>query len=305
MDRFRELTTFCAVAEAGAFNAAARQLNMSPPAVTRQVSALEQRIEAKLFTRTTRSVRLTEAGERFFIDAQRVLADLQQAEAVAAGAHQMPRGELRVTAPILFGQQYIMPIVRDFLDQHPGVTISTMFVDRIVHLVEEGVDLALRIGQLDDSSLYAVRTGSVRRVVVASPRYVEQFGFPPEPAGLVDHRIVSISNLAGSGEWQFVAGGKTTQVRTSPRLTVNSITAGIDAAVSGWGITRVLSYQVASAIENGLLVEILSPFEDREIPVQIVYPDGPRAPAKIRAFAQFATATLRNMSSRLYGNAGR
>ena len=293
MDRFRELSVFVAVAEEGAFNAAARRLNLSPPAVTRLVSALEARIGARLFTRTTRRVAPTEAGKRLLADAGRILAELGEAEASAAGAHQTPRGVLRVTAPVLFGQRHIAPILRDFLDAYPEVSATTLFVDRVVDLIDEGLDVALRIGDLPDSSLSAVRVGAVRRVTVAAPDYVAAHGVPATPDDLAGHRIVNPLTLHEATRWSFVAGGRTRTVRLAPRLAVNTMAAAIEAATAGWGVTRALSYQVADALADGALVEILGDWEDRRMPVHLVHSEGRRAAAKIRAFIDLAARRLR------------
>ena len=294
MDRFRELTTFVAVADTGAFNAAARQMNLSPPAVTRLVTALEGRIGARLFTRTTRHVALTEAGRRLLADATRILAELEEAEASAAGAHQSPRGELRVTAPVMFGQRHIAPILRDYLDAFPDVSANVLFVDRIVDLIDEGLDVAVRIGELPDSTLSATRVGAVRRVTVASPGYLTARGTPAEPEDLIRHRIVQPIGLLRGPEWVFVAGGETRTVRLTPRLTVNTVAAALDAVRAGWGITHLLSYQAAAELAAGELVEVLRGFEDREMPVHLVHSEGRRAAAKVRTFIDFASARLRS-----------
>ncbi len=294
MDRFRELSTFVAVAEAGAFNAAARRLNLSPPAVTRLVTGLEGRIGARLFTRTTRHVALTEAGNRLLADAVRILAEVEEAEASAAGAHQSPRGTLRVTAPVLFGQRHISPILRDYLDTYPDVVASVLLVDRIVDLIDEGLDVAVRIGDLPDSSLSATRVGSVRRVTVASPAYLAEHGVPETPEALRGHRIVNPIGLVQRPEWVFVAGGETRLARFAPRLAVNTIAAALDAAIAGWGITNVLSYQVAAELADGRLVEVLDEFEDRRMPVHLLHSEGRRAAAKVRTFIDFAARCLRH-----------
>ena len=299
MDRFRELSTFVAVAENGAFNAAARRLNLSPPAVTRLVTALEARIGARLFTRTTRQVALTEAGERLLADATRILAELAEAEASAAGAHQSPRGTLRVTAPVMFGQRHIAPILCGYLDAYPDVAATVLFVDRIVDLIDEGLDVAIRIGELPDSSLTATRVGAVRRVTVASPDYLADQGVPETPESLADHRIINPVGLIQRPEWVFSAGGDTRAVRLAPRLTVNTIAAAVDAAMAGWGITNVLSYQVAGELADGRLVEILGSFEDRRMPVHLMHSEGRRAAAKVRTFIDFAAQRLRHESDLL------
>jgi DNA-binding transcriptional LysR family regulator len=299
MDRFRELTTFVAVAEEGAFNAAARRLNASPPAVTRLVTALEARLGVRLFTRTTRQVALTEAGARLRADAARILAELEAAEASAAGAHEAPQGVLRITAPVLFGQRFIAPILRDYLDAHPKVTAEALFVDRIIDLIGEGLDVAVRIGALPDSSLSATRVGAVRRVTVAAPGYLTQHGTPKVPGDLAGHRIIFPSSSGGALALEYVAGQSRQNVRLEPALSVNTMEAAIDAAVAGWGVTRVLSYQVGGEIASGALTEVLGDSDDREMPIHLVHSEGRRAAAKIRAFIDLAAGRLRAEAGRL------
>ncbi len=299
MDRFRELSTFVAVAETGAFNAAARQLGMSPPAATRLVTALETRLEARLFTRTTRRVALTETGARLLEDARRILAELEEAETAAGGATLLPRGHLRLTAPVIFGQRILAPILRDYLDAFPAVTAAALFVDRNVNLLDEGLDVALRIGPLPDSTLSARRVGSVRRVLVAAPAYLERQGAPASPDGLKQHRVIFPSSVSDVPSWSFLAGGRQRSVRLSPALTVNSLEAAIEAARAGWGVTRVLSYQVADALGTGDLVELLGAFEDRALPVHLLHAEGRRPEAKIRSFVDFAAERLRAQEDRL------
>ncbi len=293
MDRFRELSTFVAVAEEGAFNAAARRLNLSASVVTRLVNALEERIGARLFTRTTRHVALTEAGDTLFAEAGRILDDLDEVEAASAGAHQVPRGLLRVTAPVLFGQRYLGPVIHDYLDAYPQVAVSAVFLDRLVHMVDEGFDCALRIGSLSDSSSFAIRVAFVRHVTVAAPRYLAKRGTPRQPEDLAGHRIISAGGLHGPREWSFHSGNNIRAARIASRLTVNTITAGVDAAIAGWGVSRVLSYHAADALARGELVEILPEWEDRQMPVQLVHSEGRRAAAKTRAFVDFAAERLR------------
>ena len=242
MDRFRELSTFVAVADEGAFNAAARRLHMSPPAVTRLVTALEARLQVQLFTRTTRQVALTEAGARLRVDAVRILAELEEAEASAAGDHDAPRGELRVTAPVIFGRRFIAPILLEYLDAYPAVRARALFVDRIVNLIDEGLDVALRIGELPESSLSATRVGSVRRVTVAAPRYLARSARLRAPEDLRDHRIIFPTGLGTAPNWEFISGGERRSVGFEPSLVVNTMDAAIESALAGWGLTRVLSY---------------------------------------------------------------
>lgn len=293
MNQFRELSAFVAVAEEEAFNGAARRLQVAPSGVTRLINAMEARIGARLFTRTTRRVSLTDAGRRLYGEAGRILDELEEAEALAAGAHQMPRGTLRLTAPVLFGQRYLMPIVRDFLEAYPDVTVSAMFLDRVVHILDEGFDVALRIGRLEDTSLYATRVGHARRVVVASPGYLAAHGTPEAPGDLADHRIIQPGGLFRREEWAFKAGGKPVIATLEPRLSVNTMTAAIDAAIAGWGLTRTLSYQVADAVADGRLVEVLAQWEAEEMPISLLYPEGRQAAAKIRVFVEFAAERLR------------
>jgi DNA-binding transcriptional LysR family regulator len=299
MDRFRELATFLAVAEEGAFNAAARRLRASPPAVTRQVTALEERLGVQLLSRTTRQVSLTEAGRRLRDDAARILDALEEAEAAAVGEQAVPSGELSLTAPVMFGRRFVAPILRDYLDAHPAVTARALFIDRNVSLQDEGLDVALRIGPLADSSMTALRVGTLRRVVVAAPTYLKRRGRPRTPDELRGHRIVFPTGVAEVPTWIFTKGSRRRTLRLAPALRIDSIEATIDAALAGWGITRVLSYQVADEIAAGKLVEILADFEDGSIPVQLLHAEGRHATAKLRSFLDFAAGRLRGEADRM------
>lgn len=292
MDRWQAMKVFVKVGEAESFAGAARQLHMSPPAVTRVVSALEEVIGARLLTRTTRSVRLTEAGERYLADCQRLLAELAEAEASAAGSYGRPTGTLTVTAPAMFGSLFILPLMTEFLDLYPEVIGRSHFVDRIVNLVDEGIDIAIRIGHLPDSGFAATRVGAVRRVVCGSPAYFEKHGIPITSADLGSHRIIAATSAWASLEWHFGTRQKTT-ARINPRLSCSTNEAAILAAVQGWGLTRVLSYQVAAQLEAGTLQTVLSDQEEEPLPVHIVHPDGRYASAKVRSFVDFAVTRLR------------
>jgi DNA-binding transcriptional LysR family regulator len=296
MDRFTELDTFVAVAESGGFNAAARRLNRSPPSVTRIVAGLEARIGTRLFLRTTRRVALTEAGRRLFQDAGRLLDDLDRAEAAASGAHEEPKGVLSVTAPVIFGRRYVAPIIRDFVDRYPEVSSRALFLDRNVDLIEEGLDVAVRIGELPSSSLTALRVGEVRRILIASPAYLKRHGKPDDLDDLQRHRLAAPSSVTEANSWVFEGGGKRRSLEISPTFVANSIDASIDAALDGWAITRVLSYQVADELKSGRLVELLGSFEDRLMPIHLVHAEGPLRAAKIRAFVDHAARQLRNES---------
>jgi DNA-binding transcriptional LysR family regulator len=293
MDRFRELTAFVAVVDAGAFNEAARQLALSPSVVTRLISELEVRLDVRLLTRTTRKIALTDVGQQVYQDSLRILSGLQDLEATATGAQQTPQGLLRVTAPVLFGQRHILPILRDFLDEFPDVTASTVFVDRLVDLIDEGMDVAVRIGALPSSTLIATKVGNVRHIVVAAPDYLNRIGCPQSPENLHDHQIISSTRLAENSEWVFQSLGKTIKIQPQPRLQVNTVWAAVESAIAGWGITRALSYQVADELASGSLVEILQPFENREIPIHLLHHEGHLSSAKTRSFITYAASRLR------------
>jgi DNA-binding transcriptional LysR family regulator len=292
MDRWQAMRVFVKVAETGGFAEAARRLYMSPPAVTRAVAALEETIGARLLIRTTRSVKLTDAGQRYLADCQRILADLADAEAAAAGSYATPSGTLVITAPVLFGQMHVMPIVMDYLSQHPAVTVQTLFLDRVTNLIEEGMDVAIRIGRLPDSELNAIRVGTMRRVVCASPAYLAAHGEPLTPAELADHSVIANVSAWPSLEWRFGRERKTS-VGIHPRLICNLNEATISAALEGWGLARVLSYQVDDAVKDGRLRILLAEFEEEPLPVHVVHAGGHGPSAKIRSFVDFAVEQLK------------
>jgi DNA-binding transcriptional LysR family regulator len=292
MDRWQAMRVFVKVTESGSFAEAARALYMSPPAVTRTIAALEDLIGTRLLVRTTRSVKLTEAGTRYCDDCRRILAETAEAEAAAAGSYATPTGLLTVSAPVLFGQIHVLPILTEFLARHPAVTGRTLFVDRIVNIIEEGVDVAVRIAHLPDSGYSAIRVGSVRRVICAAPAYLEQHGTPRHPADLADHVVIASTSAWGSPEWHFGPDGGT-RVAVHPRLTCNTNQAALSAAIGGMGLTRLVSYQAGPALAEGTLRAVLTEHEEPPLPVHIIHPDGRRASAKVRAFADLATERLR------------
>lgn len=292
MDRWQAMRVFVKVAETGGFAEAARRLYMSPPAATRAVAALEETIGARLLIRTTRSVKLTDAGQRYLADCQRILSDLADAEAAAAGSYATPSGTLVVTAPVLFGQMHVLPIVMDYLSQHPAVTAQTLFLDRVTNLIEEGMDVAIRIGHLADSELNAIRVGTVRRVVCASPAYLAAHGEPMAPAELAGHRIIANVSAWPSLEWRFGRERKTS-VSVHPQLVCNLNEATISAAIEGWGLARVLSYQIDAAVRDGRLRVVLADFEEGPLPVHVVHAGGHGPSAKIRSFVDFAVEQLK------------
>jgi DNA-binding transcriptional LysR family regulator len=293
MDRFHSIQVFVKVADCEGFAAAARDLTMSPPAVTRAIAMLEDRLGTRLFVRTTRSVRLTESGERFLQDARRILLELEEAEEAAVGSHAAPRGGLRITAPVLFGRMFVTPILGDFLDLYPLVNARTLFVDRVVNLMDEGLDVAIRIGDLPDSSLIAVRAGTVRRVMFASPEYVKEHGMPQRPEDLSKHRLIQSLAMGASSEWPFQENGKPFSIRAEPRLRMNTNDAVIELAVRGWGLSRLLSYQIAPDLAEGRLQTVLDEFELPPLPIHVVHQEGRMVSAKVRAFVDYMAERLR------------
>lgn len=293
MDRLQAMSVFVAVAEEGGFAAAARRLSMSPPSVTRSVASLEERIGTRLLHRTTRHIRLTEAGHRYFEDCRRILSEIEEAEQIAAGFHSEPKGQLSLTASVLFGRMHVAPILLDFLNRYPQVSARTLFVDRVVNLMEEGVDIAIRIAHLPDSGLTALRVGSVRRVVCAAPQYLREHGVPETPSDLARHRIIGFEGVSSGSEWPFPDGHSQKQVAVSPHLVTNTAELAIDAALAGHGITRVLSYMIAQYIAAGRLQIILEDFEPAPVPIHIVHHEGRQTSARVRAFVDFAADRLR------------
>lgn len=294
MNRLHSMTVFVAVAETGSFAAASRRLGMSPPAVTRAVAALEERLGVKLFNRTTRLVRATEAGQRYLEDARRIIGEVNDADEAAAGIHAAPRGHLAITAPVLFGSMFVLPVIVDYLRRYPAMAVSALFVDRVVNLLEEGLDVGIRIGALPDSIMKALKVGRVRRVLCASPGYLKKHGTPDKLAALSAHAIIAASGISPTNEWKFRQGDKALAVRVKPRLTVNSNDAAIEAARQGFGITRLLSYQIAHHVAAGRLKIILSDFEPAPLPIHVLHRDGRQASAKIRAFVDLIADKLRN-----------
>lgn len=266
---------------------------MSPPSVTRTISTLEEHLGTPLFARTTRSVRLTEAGTRFLEDSRRILMDLAEAEEAAIGAHAAPRGELHVTAPVLFGGMFVTPILGDFMDDHPLVTARTLFVDRVVNLIDEGLEVAIRIGELPDSSLIAIRVGTVRRVVFAAPDYLQRHGEPARPEDLGDHRLIDAAPQGVPSNWVFQESGVASTVKLAPRLRINTNDAVRDQVARGWGISRLLSYQIAPQLADGTLRTLLEDFEPPPLPIHVIHQEGRLVSAKIRAFVDYMVDRLR------------
>ncbi|MGR9087191.1 MAG: LysR family transcriptional regulator [Gammaproteobacteria bacterium] len=291
MDRLHSMSVFLAVAEEESFAAGARRLGMSPPAVTRAIAALEERLGVKLLNRTTRYVRVTDAGSRYLDDCRRIICEADEADEAAAGINAEPRGHLAVTAPVMFGRIFVIPGILDYLQRYPEMEVSAVFLDRVVNLLEEGFDVGVRIGELPDSSMRAVRVGQVRRVLCASPGYMAKNGMPLNPSELIHHNIIASSTISPVVDWKFA---RDISIRVKPRLTVTSNDAAIEAALAGMGITRLLSYQIESHLTDGRLQTLLTEFEPSPLPIHLVHREGRYASAKVRSFVDLMITKLRS-----------
>jgi DNA-binding transcriptional LysR family regulator len=292
LDQLAAMRVFVAVADAGSLSAAGRRLGMPLSTVSRHLKALEDELETRLITRTTRRLTLTGPGRTYAATCRQVLDELDDAARSLAGERAEPRGELMLTAPVLFGRLYVLPVVTAFLSANKEVSARLLLVDRIVDLVEEGLDIGVRIGNLPDSSLRATRLGSIRYVACASPGYLADRGEPAAPSELGRHDCISFNTISHPERWGF-GGEKERRVTVSPRLIVNTAEAAIDAAKSGLGITRVLSYQAESALADGSLRQILKEFEPEPIPVNLVHREDRLPQAKVESFIAFAAPRLR------------
>ncbi|WP_394780181.1 LysR family transcriptional regulator, partial [Undibacterium sp.] len=267
------MSVFVAVAEEESFAGGARRLAMSPPAVTRAIAILEERLGVKLLNRTTRYVRATDAGLRYLESARRLIADADEADDAVAGINAEPRGSLAVTAPALFGRMFVTPSIVAYLRAYPDMAVSAVFLDRIVNLLEEGMDVGVRIGELPDSSMRAIKVGHVRRVVCATPEYLQQYGTPATPQDLGRHAVIAATGVSPSTEWRFgigkeggKSGGNASTVKVVPRLTATSNDTALGAALEGFGLTRLMSYQVAPHLASGRLVTVLQEHEQARLP---------------------------------------
>jgi DNA-binding transcriptional LysR family regulator len=292
MDQLHLMNVFVAVAEEQGFAAASRRLNMSPPAVTRAVAALENDLGVILLTRTTRYVRTTDAGYRYLEDARRILQDVALANEAAIGVNAEPKGHLSITAPVLFGQRYVIPGVVDYLQRYPATQVETVLLDRVVNLLEEGFDVGIRIGKLPDSSMRAIKVGSVRVLLVASASYLNKFGIPQSLGDLKNHTLISSNSGSMSNDWNFEINGKKSPFHIQPRLKVTTNQAAINAALENFGITRVISYQVADELTKGHLKIVLESFELPKIPIHIVHREGRLSSSKVRSFIDLMAKRL-------------
>lgn len=293
MDRFHLINVFVAVVDCQGLAGAARKLSLSPPAVTRAVNELETHLGLRLLTRTTRTVRVTDAGERYVQDCRRILAEMREADESVSGMHSSPRGRLTVTAPVLFGGLFVTPVVTEYLSRYPEVSASCLFLDRVVNLLDEGVDVAVRIGELPDSSMQAIRVGQVRRVICASPDYLARQGIPTAPDDLQDHTIISASSVTPNPEWKLMDQGQPRSIRLQARMITTTNDSAVHAALTGFGVTRLLSYQVAEHLRSGRLKTVLPDFEPAALPIHVVHREGRQAPQRVRAFLDLAIERLR------------
>ncbi|APW43619.1 LysR family transcriptional regulator [Rhodoferax saidenbachensis] len=293
MDHFHLVSVFVAVVDAQGFAGAARKLGMSPPAVTRAINALERHLGLHLLTRTTRTVRVTDAGARYAQDCRRILAELREADESVSGLHAAPRGRLTITAPVLFGGMYVTPVVTEYLTRYPQVTATCLFLDRVVNLVDEGVDVAVRIGALPDSTLQAIQVGQVRRVICAAPGYLAEHGSPASPDDLHRHTIISANDITPHPEWRLRKDGVPHSVRLQARMTTTTNDSAIAAAVHGFGVAQLMSYQVAEHLRAGRLRTVLTAFEPEALPIHVLHREGRHAPQRVRAFLDLAIAQLR------------
>jgi DNA-binding transcriptional LysR family regulator len=290
VDRLESMSVFVAVVAAGSFSAASRQLRMPLPTVSRKVAEIESHLNAKLLVRSTRKLVLTEAGQAYVEDCRRILEAVTEAERDASGQYNAPQGELSITAPIVFGRLHVVPVVTDFLRAYARVDARLLLIDRPLSLIEDRLDLAVRVGPLPDSRLVASKVGQIRRVVCASPGYLEERGTPKTPQDLLKHECVTFAGLADAGSWTF---RDHEVVRVRSRLTTSTAEAAIDATLAGIGLTCTLSYQIAESVKAGRLVVVLRKFEPAPLPVSLLYVHASRITAKLRAFVDFAAPRLR------------
>jgi len=280
-------------ADAGSLSAASRRLGRPLTTVSRRISALEAHLGTRLLNRSSRRLTLTDAGRAYVAACKRILDDVKDAERAAIGEYSAPRGELTITAPIVFGRLHVLPVVAEFLKAYPEIDIRMVLADRVVNLFEDRIDLAVRIGELPDSGLVATRVGAIRRVVCASPAYFSLRGTPRRPGELGAHDCVTFEGLMVPEAWTFAIGRSLASVPIHSRLVVNTAEAAVDAAIAGVGITRVLSYQIATAMRAGTLAIALREFEPAPWQVSLVYGGGRPQPLKLRAFLDFAAPRLK------------
>ena len=295
MDKLRAMAVFVRIVDQGSLTAAADALNMSVPSVVRTLAALERTLGVRLMNRTTRRSSLSDEGREYYERCKRVLAEVEAADASLSARRSEPKGRLRVTAPVMYGRLHVAPVVADFMAKHSAMEIELLLLDRVVDLVEEGIDVALRIGHLPESTLVALRVGETRRVVCAAPGYLKRAGAPKQPADLSAHRCIVFSGLTPANDWSF-AGTRARQVTVRPVLRTNQFDVAIDACLQGFGCGQFLCYQVAALVDAGKLKRVLTEFEPAPLPIHLVYPHGRHLSANVRAFIDAAVPQLRQLS---------
>ena len=293
MDRLEAMSAFVSVVEAGGFSAAARKLGTPLTTLSRKVADLEEYLRVTLLTRTTRKVALTDTGQLFFQRCRQLLDELSDAERLASGEYQAPRGELKISAPLALGRLHLEPIISEFLSVYPDIDVELRLSDQVANVVEDGIDVAVRVGQLPNSSLKALKVGSIRHVICASPAYLSRYGTPSRPSDLGNHQCVTFTGLEGAKEWTFRTGRKVERLAVRSRLAVNTAEASADAATAGVGITRLLCYHVSGMVLDGRLKLILRKFEPPPLPVTLVSADAQLAPQKLKAFMDFVGPRLK------------
>jgi DNA-binding transcriptional LysR family regulator len=293
MDLLRAMQTFVRIVDKGSLTAAADSLSISLPSVVRTLAALEAKVDARLLNRTTRRISLTDEGSEYLERCRRVLAEIDEAEASLSARRIAPKGRLRITAPVMFGRLRVAPAVLDFLTRHPALRVDVLLLDRVVDLVEEGIDVGIRIGRLPDSSLVAIPVGETRRVVCASASYLKRAGTPKSLAELARHRCVSFAGVSPGDVWRFADGDRPVQQSVEPVLTSNQFDIAIDACLRGAGLAQFLCYQVQALLDAGKLKRVLRPFEPAPAPIQVIYPQARRLSSNVRAFLDWAVPRLR------------
>ena len=296
MDKLNAMATFVGIVDKGSLTAAADSLDTSLPSVVRTLAALERELGVRLLNRTTRRLHLTDEGAHYLDHCRTILAAMQDFEFGLTSRQTQPRGRLSVTASVLFGRRYVAPIAADFIQRYPDVTANLLFVDRVVNVVEEGIDVAVRIGDLKDSSMVAIRVGTVRRVICASPQYLKRHGVPQKPADVVTHACVRHTGLAPHGEWHFRVGRRNRAVPVNAVMTCNEIDSALSACTQGIGLGMFLSYQVAPGRKSGELKYVLEAFESEPLPVHVIYPHTKLMSMRVRAFVDDCVKTLRQVS---------
>jgi DNA-binding transcriptional LysR family regulator len=293
MDRFDAMSVLLAVVEEGSLSAGARRLRATLPTVSRKVAELERHLGTQLLIRTARRLELTEAGQAYVVASKLILEQVEQAERMAAGEYIVPRGELTITTPIMFGRRHVLPVAAEFLDAHPNITLRVYFAEKTLSLTEEHVHVAVRIGELTDNTFMATRVGSVRRIVCASPGYLARRGTPMTPDDLCKHDAITIPGFVETLAWQFMRDGKQVAAEVRSRVAVNITEAALDAALAGLGVAHLLSYQIIEELQSGALVPLLEEFALPFLPVSLVYPAQGLLPLKVRAFLNWTAPRLR------------